>query len=82
MNAFLSPREFTAYVEQRGYKATPVTNSIAAAEGADLMIVGYELRGPRGNKKFVGKNSDGLLPQFDAQLWADGVDYATAKFSR
>jgi hypothetical protein len=81
MNAtkeFVTPREFVAYVESRGYAAAPITNTTAAASGADLEIVGYELRGPRGNKTVVGK-TDGKLPLFDARLWADGVDYATRK---
>jgi len=40
------------------------------------------MRGPRGNKKVVGKNADGLLPLFDAQLWCDGVDYSTSAVER
>ena len=76
---YLQPHDFIAYVESRGYRATPITNTIAAAEGAYLKVVGYELRGPRGNKTVVGKRPDGTLPKFDAELWCDGVDYATAR---
>ena len=76
----LLPQDFIAYVEGRGYRAVPITNTIAVAlDGADLAIVGYELRGPRGNKTVVGKRSDGTLPKFDAELWCDGVDYTTAR---
>ena len=76
----LLPQDFIAYVEGRGYRAVPIANTIAVAlDGADLAIVGYELRGPRGNETVVGKRSDGTLPKFDAELWCDGVDYATSR---
>lgn len=79
---YVAPHAFIDFVKARGYRAIPITNTTAASEGADLQIVAYELRGPRGNKKVVGKNRDGLLPLFDAKLWCDGVDYATAKTKR
>lgn len=75
----VQPREFIDYVTSRGYKALPLTNSQAVAEGAELKIMAYELVGPRHNRTIVMKNADGLLPLDDAALWCDGVDYATKK---
>jgi hypothetical protein len=63
-----------AYVESRGYKAEPLLNSIAAAEGRPLEVVGYTLRGPRGNKKVVTPDD-----MFGTKLWCDSVDYATKR---
>lgn len=78
----VGPREFCAYVDCRGYEAFPVTNTIAASEGQPLEVVGYDLRGPRGNKTFVPKGKDGKLSIEAAALWCDGVDYATTKINR
>lgn len=78
----ITDRQLREYIEGRGYRATPVTNTIAAASGAPLEVVGYDLRGPRGNKHFVGKESDGCFRIESAKLWADGVDYATAKLAK
>lgn len=71
--------ELVAYVESRGYTATPVTNSTVAAAGVPLKVVGYELSGPRGSKTFLPKDKDDLLSLDAAALWADGVDYASSK---
>jgi len=77
--SFVPPADLVAYVEARGYAITPITNATAAAQdGVDLKIMAYELRGPRGNKTILCKNRDGLLSLGAAQLWCDGVDYATA----
>jgi hypothetical protein len=77
---FVSATEFVAYVESRGYKTEPVL--VLADEGVPLRVGGYTLMGPRGNKKTVIKNNNGLLPLFDAELWCDGVDYSTAQLKR
>ena len=74
---WVKPEDFIAYVNSRSYVAVPLTNSQAAAEGAEPRIGGYELRGPRGNRHVTLKNRDGLLPLGEARLWCDGVDYAT-----
>jgi hypothetical protein len=75
-STYLPAKDFCDYVASRGYRTEPVlTNTTADRFG----IVGYRLIGPRGNKKIVGKNADGLLPLFDAQLWCDGVDCATSR---
>lgn len=75
----LTPSDFLAYVASRGYRAEPILNLTVAAEGEPLQVVGYTLRAPRGNKTVVPMDAGGLLPLFDAQLWADGVDYSTRK---
>jgi hypothetical protein len=62
------------YVKSRGYKAEPILNSQAAAEGQPLQVMGYLLRGPRGNKKVVTPDD-----MFGTELWCDGVDYATKR---
>lgn len=78
----VTPGEFTAYVAERGYKVEPITNSIEAAqEGADLVIMGYRLIGPRNNRTTVGRDADGTYDIGAASLWADGVDYATAQIA-
>lgn len=82
MTKYVSAGEFIAHVEARGYKALPLTNSDAVAEGAELQITAYELKGPRGHKTIVLKNGDGLLSLDAANLWCDGVDFATAKITK
>lgn len=62
------------YVEARGYQATRLFNTIAAAEGEPVKLMGYQLNGPRGNKTFI--ETDNLEA---ARLWCDGVDYATGR---
>jgi hypothetical protein len=66
----------TEYVKSRGYSAKPILNSQAATEGKPLQVMGYELRGPRGNKKVVAADD-----MFGTELWCDGVDYATKRIS-
>lgn len=78
----VQPHVFIDYVASRGYKALPLTNSQAAAEGADLKIMAYELIGPRRNRTVVIKDGDGLLSLDAAALWCDGVDYSTSKLRR
>ena len=78
---FVTGRQLCAFVEGRGYRAVPVTNAVAAADGAPLEVVGYDLRGARGNKTFIARTGGGFsLSQ--AALWADGVDYATDKVEK
>lgn len=79
MKQMVDARGLVSFVEERGYRATAVTNAIAAAEGAPLVVIGFELRGPRGNKHFIPKDRDGQFSLDDAKLWADCVDYASAK---
>lgn len=74
-------RDLVAYVQSRGYQASPLINSVAVAEGAELRIGGYELRGPRGNRTVILKDADGLMPLDSAALWCDSVDYATRKLA-
>lgn len=77
-----SPREMLDFVKARGYSAEPVTNCQAAVDqGAPLTIMGYELRGPRGNKGVIIKDPDGLYSREHVELWCDSVDYATAKIA-
>jgi hypothetical protein len=76
---YVDPKDFIAYVRSRGYRVSPLLALNGHDAGLDLVINGYELRGPRNNKKIVIKNKDGLLSLFDARLWCDGVDYATAR---
>lgn len=66
----------TAYVESRGYHAKPILNTDAATQGLPLRVMGYELRGPRGNKTVITGED-----MFVAKLWCDGVDYATRKMA-
>lgn len=74
-----APLDFIAYVQSRGYKATPITNHIAAMQdGAELTIMGYELHGPRRGRAFIEKRN-GLLSVDRAALYCDGWDYATRK---
>jgi len=76
---YVTPDVFIAFVDGRGYKAEPITNDLAMElDGVPERIVGYTLRGPRGNKTVVTMNTEGLLALSDAKLWCDGVDYATA----
>lgn len=75
-----APRDFVFYVQSRGYRATPITNCIAAVQdGAELTIVAYELHGPRRGRAIVEKSPDGLLSMDRAALYCDGWDYATRK---
>ena len=76
---YVTPSAFIAYVRTRGYRVSPLMALDGHDAGLDLVINGYELRGPRNNKKIVIKNKDGLLSLFDARLWCDGVDYANAR---
>jgi hypothetical protein len=75
----VNTREFLSYVASRGYRANPFLNTTAAAEGQPIKVVGYELIGPRRNRKVVPVMPDGLLPLLDVVLWCDGIDYATSK---
>jgi hypothetical protein len=71
--------ELCKYVASRGFKAQPIMNTHAAAEGQPLRVMGYQLKGPRGNRTTVAQTPDGDY-SFDAvRLWCDGVDYATTK---
>lgn len=58
--------EFAAYVKQRGYK----TNLLNGGGG-------FELIGPRKNRKVVLAHPNGLFPLDSAALWCDCVEYAT-----
>jgi len=70
------------YVAGRGYKAQPLMNTLAAADGAQLKVMAYQLAGPRGNRTTVAQDRDGEY-SFDAvKLWCDGVDYATSRLKR
>ncbi len=40
---------------------------------------GYTLRGPRGNKKVISADADGMVPAFDVILWLEGIAYGDAK---
>jgi len=82
MKDMIEVTEFLEYVQRRGYKALALLNTTGVGEGKDMQINAYELRGPRGNRKVVIKDKDGLLSLFDAQLWCDGVDYATQRIRR
>ncbi|WP_210180604.1 hypothetical protein, partial [Bradyrhizobium jicamae] len=60
---FLSGSNLTAgqlreYVASRGYRSEPFTNSWEAAEGAPLRVMGYTLRGPRGNRTVMARYPD------------------------
>lgn len=75
-----APRDFIDYIQFRGYRATPITNCIAAVQdGAELTIVAYELHGPRRGRAIVEKSPEGLLSIDRAALHCDGWDYATRK---
>jgi hypothetical protein len=66
----------------KGYKAIPVTNHIQfMQEGGELEIMGYELRGPRGNRKLITKDEDGLVSMSSVELWLDMIDYSSAKIA-
>lgn len=77
----VGPSGLVAFVRSRGYEASPILNTIAASEGAPLAVIGYDLRGPRGSKLFLPMDWAGLLSLDAAALWADGVDYATARLA-
>lgn len=79
----LSPvRDMLDAVEAKGYTATPVTNHIQfMQEGGSLEIMGYELRGPRGNRKLIEKDADGLVSMASVELWFDMIDYSTNKIT-
>lgn len=80
MTNMAAPRDFIAYVQYRGYTATPITNCIAAIQGgAELRVVAYELTGPRGSRAIVEKSPDGLLSVDRAALHCDAWDYARSK---
>lgn len=81
--ALVTPREFLSYVAGRGYQAAPVVNTATAAgDGQPIRVVGYELTGPRRNRKTVPLSPDGRLPLFDAVLWCDGVEDITTRRAR
>jgi len=73
-NKFADSTEIIAYVIKRGYATEPVSDDAG-------MIVGFKLIGPRGNKKIIGINDDGLLSLLHVKFWCDGVDYATASMT-
>lgn len=80
IDKMIAPRDFAAYVQSRGYRATPITNCIAAVQdGKELTVVAYELHGPRRGRAIVEKSPDGLLSLDRAALHCDGWDYATRK---
>lgn len=61
------------------FRAEPILNSDAAAEGSPLKVMGYTLRGPRGNRKVVELDDDGMVDFASVKLWLDGIAYANAK---
>jgi hypothetical protein len=76
----LTPRALAAYVEARGYRVSPLTNSVAVAqENAPIETKAYELLGPRRNRTVVMKGQDGCVSGREVALWCDGVDYASKK---
>lgn len=69
---------FRAFVEGRGYRIEPITNTIAVAqEGADLRIMGYKMLGPRRSSEIISLDEDGRIDLVRARLAADTWDYAT-----
>lgn len=77
----MTTREFLSYVASQGYRANPVLNGLNSEPvgSQPLKVVGYELVGPRRNRKLVLLSSDGLLPLLDVVLWCDGVHGANVK---
>ena len=75
-------RTMLDYVEARGYRATPITNHVQfLQEGGELVVMGYELRGPRGNRKVIEKGEDGMVSLASVELWCDMIDYSSAKLA-
>jgi hypothetical protein len=66
----ISPKALVGYVEYRGYRAEPLCRD------GETVPYAFELRGPRGNKGFVGIERDGTCRLFSARLWCDSVDCA------
>jgi hypothetical protein len=63
--------EIESYMISRGYSAVPVH-----ANEDKARIVGFSLKGPRGNKGFVPA-TDGVVSRDSVDLWCDAVDYAS-----
>lgn len=83
MKDYVETAVFLEYVAERGYKAEPLLNTTEVGmTGVPLRVVGYTLLGPRGNQTIVPKDADGRLARCHARLWADGVDYATARLAK
>ena len=79
MTKFVKDTEFLEYVRIRKVRAEPVQNTIQAEqEGVPLETLGYCLHGPRGNRKMVVKERDGLIHLDPVKLWLDGIEYATS----
>lgn len=75
---FIPPQEFLDYVRIRGIKAEPIHNDIAAAQnGTPLQVRGYDLIGPRKNRKVVVIEQNGTLNLSPVKLWLDGIEYAS-----
>lgn len=72
----VSSKEWLEYITSRGYGAVPFFDN------SNTKVVGYILRGPRGNKKTVCIDVNGLMSMFVAKLWCDVVDYSTLKAKR
>ena len=78
----LTSEELHAKGAQHHFTITNVFNVTAAASGEPLKVVGYTLRGPRGNRTFLDKGEDGCVSSERLQLWLDCVAYAGLKIKR
>ena len=66
----------------QGFRVEPILNTTAVAQdGAALRIMGFTLRGPRGNRTTVEVMEDGRIRLDPIKLWLDGIAYSTAKIA-
>jgi hypothetical protein len=78
----LTSEQLRAKGVEHHFSVTNVFNTTAAASGEPIAVVGYTLRGVRGNKLFLDKGEDGCVSAERLQLWLDCVAYAGLKIKR
>lgn len=77
MRKTMTTRELRRQCAEAGFTLQATFNT-----GTDdpLAVVGFELRGPRGNKTFLPVENDAVDADSFA-LWVDGINYATKKIN-
>lgn len=80
---FIPARDMIDMLEAKGITVTPILNTISVVrDAASLRTMGYDLHGPRGNRKVVQKERDGTVEITMIELWLEGIEYATNKINR
>jgi len=82
MTGTITSRELQQMALAHGFRVEPILNTTAVAQdNAPLRIMGFTLRGPRGNRTVVEAGEDGRVHLDSIKLWLDGIAYSTAKIA-